>query len=391
MGAFRLAERDGMLTIARGAGDLDLITWVAPPGAQVPGVVLNRAYEELVAALTERRAVVLLERLFGEVAAAPAVLATRASAVASSRAFALPPTWVEGAPCAGGVAGFQVVAARPTAAPRLLVHRASPCGLSVEGDEATYVGLSDVGRLLLDEGCRGPATEAEAILSAAAEVLAEAGCSFHDVLRTWFYLDRILDWYDEFNRVRNRAFRRFGLLNGSPAPLIPASTGIRGRNPRGSWCTLDLLAARPRSGCRHRVERLSNPCQNEAPEYGSAFSRGLRVTTQRCRYLLVSGTAAIDAAGASRHRGDFPAQARDTLDTVASLLEEAGSGLEEVGQATAFVKRAEDAAALADLLSRRGLDGVPVVTVVGDVCRKELLFELDATVVQSLAETTGAE
>ena len=34
-----------------------------------------------------------------------------------------------------------------------------------------------------------------------------AGMSFGNVMRTWFYLDRILEWYHEFNHVRTAFFR----------------------------------------------------------------------------------------------------------------------------------------------------------------------------------------
>ncbi len=380
-----------MIASSRGNGDLGFLTWSSPSPDAASPVVLGAAYRELAEAVVAANAVVLQERVFGALAAAPASLAARRAALGVVPAFAVPPTWIEGAPCgAAGVAGVHLVVARgKRSAPRPLSWQGQPCGWLVEGDEATYLGLSDVGRLLVDEGCRTPVGEAAAVLELAADMMAASGFTFADVLRTWFYLDRILDWYDGFNRVRNDAYRRFGVLNGTSAPRIPASTGIRGRGLRGGWCTLDLVAARPRAGHQHRVERLVNPCQNEAPDYGSAFSRGLAVASASCRYLLVSGTAAIDAAGASCHPGDFTAQVECTLDTVAALLAGAGASLGDVCQATAFVKRPADGASLAAVLRRRGLESVPMVTVAGDVCRDELLFELDATAVQPAREPAG--
>jgi hypothetical protein len=43
-----------------------------------------------------------------------------------------------------------------------------------------------------------------------------------------------------------------------------------------------------------------------------------------------------------------------------------------------FVKLPEYAAIFQEIAMERGLDGFPAVCVVADVCREELLFEIDA-------------
>jgi enamine deaminase RidA (YjgF/YER057c/UK114 family) len=103
----------------------------------------------------------------------------------------------------------------------------------------------------------------------------------------------------------------------------------------------------------------------------------LEADGRRC--IFVSGTASIDEEGASTHPGDFEAQVRHTLEVGEALLEEAGAELKDVRQATAFVKHALDAPAFGRIASRTGLAGVPTVGTVADICRDELLFELDAT------------
>jgi enamine deaminase RidA (YjgF/YER057c/UK114 family) len=94
----------------------------------------------------------------------------------------------------------------------------------------------------------------------------------------------------------------------------------------------------------------------------------------------VSGTASIDDHGASVHEGDFESQTRRTFETVEALLAGAGAGPTQVRQATAFVKHPSDARAYERLAEGVGLP-VPAVAMVADVCRPELLFELDATAV----------
>ena len=51
---------------------------------------------------------------------------------------------------------------------------------------------------------------------------------------------------------------------------------------------------------------------NEAYDYKSSFSRGLRIDLNGLRILLISGTASIDEQGNTVHVGDFSAQLRRT-------------------------------------------------------------------------------
>jgi enamine deaminase RidA (YjgF/YER057c/UK114 family) len=241
-----------------------------------------------------------------------------------------------------------------------------------------------VGRRAAGRLAPGPAEEAAAAIDAAEDLLAREGFSFRDVARTWFYLRDILDWYGPFNAVRNAAFRRMGLVGSNRDGQIPASTGIEGRNHRGGWCALDLLALRPASGGRLEMRRLHNRKQNEATEYGSAFARAMEVVLGDARYLFVSGTASIDDHGRTAHAGDFETQARYTLEAVEALLEGAGASLADVGQATAFLANPSDGRDFERIVERSRLRDAPLVTTVADVCRQELLFELDATAVVPL-------
>jgi enamine deaminase RidA (YjgF/YER057c/UK114 family) len=366
-------------------GDLSFITWSADgEGSDGEGEV-RRAYEEIGQRLDAANLVILSERVFGEVSTAGPVGAIRAAAFGEDTDNAvIPPTYIEGAPCAGnGVAGIQVIAARPSTIDSVeTIDRGGvPCGRRVVGFDASYLALSDLARLLPAKVRTRPSDEAREALLLAGEMLREREWSFADVRRTWFYLDDILSWYDDFNRARNDVFKSFGLLNGSPKSVIPASTGIRGRNARGHRCTCDLLATRPLEGRELSVERLRNPLQNEAPEYGSSFSRGLSVTTDRCRYFLVSGTASIDEQGNTVHAGDFDSQANRTIDNIESLLACGGAVFEDVCQASAFIKFPEDAERMRRILRLRGLENLPLVCTIEDICRDDLLVELDATAV----------
>ena len=58
---------------------------------------------------------------------------------------------------------------------------------------------------------------------------------------------------------------------------------------------------------------------NEAYDYGSAFSRGMRIDLNGLTILLISGTASIDDAGRTVHVGDLRAQLRRTFDNITKL------------------------------------------------------------------------
>ena len=64
---------------------------------------------------------------------------------------------------------------------------------------------------------------------------------------------------------------------------------------------------------------------NEAFDYGSAFSRGLRIDLNGLTILLISGTASIDEYGKTVHIGDFRAQQRRTYDNITGLLAAEGA------------------------------------------------------------------
>jgi enamine deaminase RidA (YjgF/YER057c/UK114 family) len=372
---------DVALKASAAGGELTLVTWTGGGRAAEPAA--EEAYEAIASLLRERGSVPVQERLFVELAAVPAVVRGRARAVGIAPEWAVPPTCVEGAPVGhGGLAGIHVVAARGTSLP--LAEGDRVYGRVVETPAARVLGLSDVGRRAAGRLAAGPAEDAAAAIDAAEDLLAREGFSFRDVVRTWFYLRDILDWYGPFNAVRTAAFRRMGLLEPGGDGPIPASTGIEGRNARGGWCTLDLLALRPRDGSRMERRRLHNRKQNEATEYGSAFARATEVVLGDTRCVFVSGTAAIDDRGATVHVGDFETQVRHTLEAVRVLLEGAGAGLADVGQATAFLANPCDGRAFERIVERSDLRKAPLVTTVADVCRRDLLFEIDATAILPL-------
>jgi enamine deaminase RidA (YjgF/YER057c/UK114 family) len=217
----------------------------------------------------------------------------------------------------------------------------------------------------------------------AERILRENGASYRDVVRTWFYLSDILDWYAAFNKARNEKYGEFGIMPGPVDGdlLLPASTGIRGDIPSGAPATMDLIAATGESGSLPTIKQLTNTAQLDAFRYGSAFSRGAVIDEPDVSLIQVSGTAAIDQQGKTQFVDDIRGQIGCTFEKIEKLMDREGAGLKDIAAATVFVKRPEYAPVFWEMASDHGLEEFPAVCVIADVCRDELLFEIDAEAV----------
>ena len=244
-------------------------------------------------------------------------------------------------------------------------------GTVFEYEHARFCCLSG-----LQPAAAGPAEEpplqAAAALNQMGAALHKAGMGFSHVLRTWFFLDDLLGWYDAFNRVRTAFFSEKRLLEG----LVPASTGIGGSNPAGAALTAGLLAAVPKNDHVH-VAAVPSPLQGTALAYGSSFSRAVELAMPGHRRLYVSGTASIDAEGRTLHEGDVDAQVNQTMCVVHAILESRGMDWADVVRAIVYFKHAGDRPRFAEFCAREALPPLPVLVVNNDVCRDDLLFEVE--------------
>jgi enamine deaminase RidA (YjgF/YER057c/UK114 family) len=214
-------------------------------------------------------------------------------------------------------------------------------------------------------------------------LLGRHGISFHHVLRTWCYLTDIDRDYDEFNASRNDFFRRVGLER------LPASTGIGATrlHPAGAMCSVDLYALLDPEGTQ--VEVMHTPTLNEAAEYGSSFSRGMKVVLPERTLLFISGTASVDERGATVHVGDIGAQIERMLLNVEQLLAPHGATFADVVQVITYLKKASYLKQWLEIWRRRGPPQMPNSVVQADVCRPELLCEMEAIAVLPRAPSGG--
>jgi enamine deaminase RidA (YjgF/YER057c/UK114 family) len=199
--------------------------------------------------------------------------------------------------------------------------------------------------------------------------------------------------YMELNRARTDFYGDISFLKGRlpshySGTVCPASTGIgiEGRGISMSAIALvtdrDDIIAMP----------LENPRQVAAYDYSARygakspkFCRAMALSCGQYTTIFISGTASITASE-TRHIGDAPAQAGETLENIAALISEdnlnghglpgLGTTLEGLGLARVYIKYPEDYPAVRAVCEQR-LGELPTIYAVGDVCRPDLLVEIE--------------
>ena len=344
-------------------------------GVPSPGLPVDRQGDEVFGAIRSTLAAagarILQERVFAARDAAEALAPIRAKAYGDLD-DGTPPAWLAVAPgLTGPLAGVQVHAVRSAQKPRLLQLNGSFCGRALRCGGGEFLALSG---LTAPEAGDAP-RQARAMFEKAEAILRQAGGDMRSVVRTWVWLGDILSWYGDFNRVRNEFFLERGLLNGKPGgDRLPASTGIGIGPAATARCALDVVAvlgAEPSAQFLRAAGR-----QDSAFKYGSAFSRASRTRTPAGEAVFVSGTAAINADGVTQFVGDCDGQIRMTLDNVRAVLRETQCDDRDVVHAIAYCKTPAVEQAFQKV--RRKLPW-PWVVMICDICRDDLLFEVEAT------------
>jgi chorismate lyase / 3-hydroxybenzoate synthase len=198
------------------------------------------------------------------------------------------------------------------------------------------------------------------------------------LLRCWNYLDAI-----NLGSGDDERYRQF--CNGRAAGMqaisnrYPAATAIGVRDGRR---TVQLYWLSARAG----GVAFENPRQVSAwrypRQYGPtppSFARAMRAPTTNAQ-IYISGTAAV-VGHVSHHGDDFAAQLDETLTNLHSVL--SAVGVDESAHfganclLKAYVRRDEDVESARERLRSRLPDATPLLLLQGDICRSELLIEID--------------
>lgn len=215
--------------------------------------------------------------------------------------------------------------------------------------------------------------------------LEDCGCP--QLLRVWNYLPRInadgggMERYRQFNIGRQRAFidARRDPFEGSPAACALGTAGAA-----AGGLSIRFLAGRA------APLPVENPRQVSAyrysPTYGPrtpTFSRAALADAGDGRLaLLVSGTASI-VGEHTVHPGDVVAQTHETLRNLQAVIASAHRScsarytLADL-QPTVYVRHAADAAVVAQVLAQAEPSWRDPPCVQADICRANLLVEIEA-------------
>jgi enamine deaminase RidA (YjgF/YER057c/UK114 family) len=155
---------------------------------------------------------------------------------------------------------------------------------------------------------------------------------------------------------------------------------VAGTAPQG------ILKQPPQTRAPVKMRAIKAPSLlNEAPVYGSAFTRGLRIELPgNLSQLLISGTASVGENGETLHPGDFRAQLWRTYRNITGLLESEGATWHDVVRTTCYIRDIERDydefnAVRNEFFRALGLDPFPASTAIqARICRSDLLVEIEA-------------
>ncbi len=215
------------------------------------------------------------------------------------------------------------------------------------------------------------------------ELLEVLGYPF--IFRLWNYMADInghshgLERYRQFNLGRQDAFIacRRDVVGNVPAACALGATG-------GPLSIAFLAGKKPPLA-------IENPRQVSAYDYPQSygprsptFSRASLVRMDSDAVLFISGTASI-VGHCTMHPGDVQEQTRETLRNIEAILQaanlQAGRPLFSLSNMSyrVYVRHSADLAAIREVMRMRIGAGFNAIFLQADVCRQELLIEIEAS------------
>lgn len=257
---------------------------------------------------------------------------------------------------------------------------------------------SDTDKLLYASGLCGNLDTAvyeqsDTAFAQAQAILQEEGMDFSHVFRQWNYIEKITDFdpesqgrkqnYQIFNDVRSDYYSKSDFVNG-----YPAATGI-GMDSGG--IILDIIASKGKSTLHIPIvnpEQQDAHCYTQQVLVGEAitgkpekttpkFERAKYVEFHHRRTLYISGTAAIKGE-ITIPSDNITQQTEITLDNI-SKLQYADSQNYPYRHIRAYIKDPANTTVV-QTLCREYFGNIPMLFLKADVCRDNLIVEIEAEV-----------
>ncbi len=219
---------------------------------------------------------------------------------------------------------------------------------------------------------------AETVRSVYDEVLEFARSSaYPNLYRVWHYLPGINHINSNLERYRAFCVGRHAALAGAQGfeQNLPAASAIGTRAP---GVLISFVAG------RGKPLQIENPRQVSAFHYPSKygprsplFSRAMWIDSQDCPRLYLSGTASI-LGHETVHPGDLHEQIGETLRNMEAILASAPPSMFE-GEVClrVYMRNENHYRAIRQALETRFGEGCSIVYLRGDICRSELLLEIE--------------
>ncbi len=235
-------------------------------------------------------------------------------------------------------------------------------------------------------------------------ILGEEDFEFSDIIRQWNYIEQITDTvihkdeksqnYQVFNDVRSRYYSQSVFKNG-----FPAATGI---GTEFGGVTIDIIAAK--FDDRYSVVPVKSPVQLDAYSYSKKvlaenhsmndfsrttpkFERAKILETPGSDVIFISGTAAIKGQMSSNEIS-VEQQTEMTIQNILSLISAGNllrNGLRtsqkaEMLNLRVYVKHKKDMNQVKEICQKH-FPETPCIYVAADICRPELLVEIEGQAV----------
>lgn len=213
---------------------------------------------------------------------------------------------------------------------------------------------------------------------------------FTHLWRTWNYLPAIhaeecgLERYRQFNVGRHRAFA----AGNRPVDSSPAASAL---GVASGLFSVAFIAG------RSEPIRIENPRQISAFDYpfqygprSPTFSRAVTVANGDFEALFISGTASI-VGHETVHPNDVVAQTQETVANLAILLEQANARTNAAFFTLTnliyrvYIRHADDFHQVQQILNTSIGSSIRAIYVQADICRQDLLIEIEAFAVRPLS------
>lgn len=246
------------------------------------------------------------------------------------------------------------------------------------------------------------------------ELYDHLGLSFDNIVRQWNYVGKILKCEDEngkcrqhyqiFNETRHQYYSRYRKRED-----FPAATGIGMTYP---GVCIDSFAV---SGKKElKIIPISNPHQRESYHYGQKvlvgqpadslpknqapqFERAKLIALKKATRLIISGTASI-IGEKTIGVGDVEKQTRVTIQNIQNLstrenllkhFPEIKLFPETYSYVRVYVKHKEDIAKVKKICSEAFGSETPATYVAANICRNDLLVEIEAELVSGKRQSSA--